>query len=416
MKIVVDFDNTICNFSDEFEKRWHKFYDESIKFDGSMTCPAESVADFFHNFYTDVLPYDNVIEALHKLNEKHEVLICTHSESKDVTLQKQTWVKKWLGDKWIDNLLSLEGHTCDKSDIFSNYDIIIEDNPLIKGDNVVYYPQPYNYKSKGLIPNFCWSKVNQIIYYDKWQFLKKHNIKAYCICIEDRMDRVETVSMEFDRVGLDVIFDIQPKTRSLSGREGIWSAHLNKMDPDATVLIFEDDVKFTSNWENDIRYVEEFMDKNIDWDILKLGGAIICVRDEISKHIWNSEVDLLHAYFVNMNGCKKMLRDPTAYTWYPNHIDDYITDMKDIIKMCVYPNICIQRNDVKPSSNLWATGNGMNINQIIIQTSWYEWWQINSNIWAMCTRFLPETIQRYIHPYCLLLPIRLLYSLKCIIK
>jgi hypothetical protein len=141
-------------------------------------------------------------------------------------------------------------------------------------------------------------------------------------------------------------------------------------------------------------------------DFLKLGGTIFSfIEKDFIPNIWKVKIDFLHGYFVNKNGCSKMLKDKTAYEWYEHHIDDYITDRDDIINYTVYPDICIQKNDEAASSNLWADNGGRLIQQII-QGKNYEWWQLNSNRWAYWTRGLPTRIQRILHPYCLLCPLR----------
>ena len=423
MRVIVDFDNTICQYGVKFEDRWRSMYNEDIKFDGSMTCLPKDTDLFFNNFYTinEINPYPNAINALKKLNEICDVVICTHSENKNVTDTKTKLIINWLGEEWRNKIISIEGYTCDKTKYEG--DIMIEDNPNIEEVwSMVYFSQIYNTHKTSLIPGFNWNKINELIDYIerndavKWGFLDDLNIKTYCLCIEERRDRIITVKQEFKRVGLIkyVEFDIQKKDKSFNGRKGIWDAHINHMSDQHINLIFEDDVKFIGDWVNKLKYIKTFLYSKKKWDFLRLGGIINSFNEKTDvPFIWNITTDLLHAYFINTSGCVKMYKDKTPYTWSSQLIDEYIMERDDILDYSIYPDICIQRNDIVPSSNVWCNAI---TTQKIIENSWFEWWQQHNNKYAYLTRFLSINLQKKIHPFFILKPVILivkLYNICC---
>jgi len=157
MRILVDQDGVIANFEDGLirglmdrnitpiplkERRNFKAKDDypyelSQTINEIITSPG---------FYRNLNPLEGAIQSLKELASLgHEVFVCTSplGTYDNCVLEKYHWVEKHIGGNWINRLIL----TKDKTLI--NGDILIDDNPLIKGVakpswKQVIYDQPYN--------------------------------------------------------------------------------------------------------------------------------------------------------------------------------------------------------------------------------------------------------------------------------
>ncbi len=95
----------------------------------------------------------------------------------------------------------------------------------------------------------------------------------YCINLKERDDRLASVSAELARVGvLDRVEFYRPERDPRGGLYGCWESHtqvfrmaLEKGLP--YVLIFEDDVVFSGDWEKSLSTFAPFVAERNDWDL-----------------------------------------------------------------------------------------------------------------------------------------------------
>lgn len=163
--IYVDFDNTIVNYERQFLLRWNDLYSDN-KTDMKFIIDKSVTNSFHDNFYDDIIPYDNAINSLNKLNRLPNCIIkiCTVSENKNVTSQKKKWVETYLGITWVDRLISIEHGNKDHI----KCDLMIDDNPNIVINNkkhIIYYSQNYNkhVQPTSWIPYFTWNDNNILL-------------------------------------------------------------------------------------------------------------------------------------------------------------------------------------------------------------------------------------------------------------
>jgi glycosyltransferase involved in cell wall biosynthesis len=136
-KIIIDFDNTIVDFETRFVERWNYMYDDNRK-DMKFILGKKVHDDFFIDFYEKVIPLDNSIEALKELlHHNYIITIASVCENMDVVEQKKIWIRRYLGDVWVDRFIPV--FTDDKSSL--DFDILIDDRDPAA---TIVYKQHYN--------------------------------------------------------------------------------------------------------------------------------------------------------------------------------------------------------------------------------------------------------------------------------
>jgi len=182
--------------------------------------------------------------------------------------------------------------------------------------------------------------------------MKINKIKSYCIHLKDRIDREENMIKELNYFTDNCeIFDA---IRRIDGCEGTSMSFKSiiksaKKDNLECVLIFEDDVKFTS-----VKSKEQFQ-KCIDtlpdnWDVL-LGGTYGLVdQQDLTNEPFNKYIrkvgdfSSLHCVLFNKSCYDKILNHDTNKI---NHIDRYLGNLSKNGNLNVYlsyPMIAIQYN------------------------------------------------------------------------
>ena len=119
----------------------------------------------------------------------------------------------------------------------------------------------------------------------KYSHINEYFTKLYCINLDRRTDRYEEVQKEFLKIGANVerISGIDGKTQTdipgLTLKErscyGLTSTHYKiiknaKINAYESILIFEDDVMFTDNFNEIFNEKIKFLPN--DWDLFYLGG------------------------------------------------------------------------------------------------------------------------------------------------
>lgn len=179
--------------------------------------------------------------------------------------------------------------------------------------------------------------------------IKLEDIKSYCIHLKNRKDREPNMIKELNSFTSNYeIFDaikINPgyKGTSESFKSIIKKAKENNLDQ---VLIFEDDVKFTSK-NSKVKFQSAIDSLPEKWDIL-LGGVYttnINNSNKIDDHILKiGDFSSLHCTLVNKSAYDIILNHDYKII---KHIDRYLGKLSNEDKLNVYltyPMVAIQYN------------------------------------------------------------------------
>lgn len=137
MRIVVDFDNTICNSTETILNIYKKMKNKDFSFSVENVAwnfepyvekkDFEEVLKLFNQkvFYENVKFLPKAKESLRELSKKHELVICSKCEGAEGLYLKRGWINKNLPFIKQENILLLQQKNFDKSRIEG--DIIIDD-------------------------------------------------------------------------------------------------------------------------------------------------------------------------------------------------------------------------------------------------------------------------------------------------
>lgn len=163
--ILVDMDNTICQFDEEFDRQWQILYPKEVfvsalerkDFHIEKSYPKElqdQVTDIFHapGFFRSLKPIEGAIQALHDLDGKgYDIKICTAPLTGAPTCmtEKYEWIKEHLGKRWVRKLIATDDKTIIRGCV------LIDDKPSITGSvtpswTQLFYDKPYNRASGGM--------------------------------------------------------------------------------------------------------------------------------------------------------------------------------------------------------------------------------------------------------------------------
>lgn len=135
----------------------------------------------------------------------------------------------------------------------------------------------------------------------------------YCINLSHRRDRRMHMQSLFNDLNItDRIIWFDAIETPLDGRIGCRLSHLNiikqakenKLD---NVLIFEDDVLPTSQFNLDNLYKSIDTLKSLDWDILYLGGRVVEPATDINEFLFKSYFWSTGSYCINNTAFEKCL-------------------------------------------------------------------------------------------------------------
>jgi GR25 family glycosyltransferase involved in LPS biosynthesis len=232
-----------------------------------------------------------------------------------------------------------------------------------------------------------------------WDFLEKYNIDVWCICLKERDDRHTYITNEFKRIGLiDKVNWHRPEKCKDGGRIGCFNSHkycmITSLNKNKHALVFEDDVVFTNDCLEKIKYINKFLCSNRQWDILKLGSTITYISH--STHILNiykCKSLATHAIIYNSSFIINCINDE-LFTPKLNklHIDEYFLYSNANEYNIINP-ICYQNNLV--SDNRWDDDSICY--QKIWQSKYTLIFQKIQNTQKKICRFLPIYIQKNIN-------------------
>lgn len=142
-------DGTIVDFSTPLCERYNALYRTNIRpkdikkwnLVGCMDFPKAREIYNSKGFFYNLKPYDNAIEVLQKLNEKHNIVIATKPETISVAIEKYRWIEKYLP------FIKFENITMTSYKSTMDFNALIDDNvdylEQFKGIRICYN-QPYN--------------------------------------------------------------------------------------------------------------------------------------------------------------------------------------------------------------------------------------------------------------------------------
>lgn len=229
-----------------------------------------------------------------------------------------------------------------------------------------------------------------------WDFLKENNIDVWCICLKERDDRYTYVTNEFTRIGLIDKVNWHRPERNKIGSLGCLLSHKfcaeSAYNNDKHALVFEDDVVFTDDWIEKIKYVKKFLCNESNWDIFRFGAIISSLhkKSKSSDHIWLCKSFANHALIYNKNIIKQTFLLTNFTDNY--HIDDYCHN-NNLSEFALIDNMCYQKNGLG-SDNIWWNENiiqGFMLHPLI-----FERLQKYNNMQMNWLSLLPICIQEYL--------------------
>lgn len=157
--ILVDMDNTIAKFDEEFDRRWQERYPNEIfipagdrkDFHIEKSYPKElqdKVVELFHEpgFFRCLEPMEDAIQVLLDLESKgHTIYLCTAplTGAPGCMTEKYEWVQEVLGKRWVRKMIATDDKTAVKGTV------LIDDKPGITGNftpewTQIFFDKPYN--------------------------------------------------------------------------------------------------------------------------------------------------------------------------------------------------------------------------------------------------------------------------------
>jgi len=149
---------------------------------------------------------------------------------------------------------------------------------------------------------------------------------TYCINLEHRDDRRETVSKEFEREGLDVeffratngrkesptgLYISQPEYGCAMSHVRVWRDMVEKGHEIA--LVTEDDVRLVPDFKQKIKdLIHEA--SCVQWDLINIGPICPVVKSEVSENLYEGRALSTHSYVIRLACAKKLADfDPKFY-------------------------------------------------------------------------------------------------------
>lgn len=183
--VLVDMDNTLVNWDQEFAKRWaaarpedsvdiiknRQHFELEQNFDKDLMPFAVKIMSQ-PRFYASLQPQPGAINAIREMtNASLHVMLCTAPipfQYETCVAEKYEWVRKWLGEEFMSRLVITRDKTIVKGRV------LIDDKPLVKGKcddpewEHIVFEQPYNLGVKGKARMRNWSEWKDVLsnYFD----------------------------------------------------------------------------------------------------------------------------------------------------------------------------------------------------------------------------------------------------------
>ena len=190
MKIAIDIDDTLADFSPVFIKYLNKKYNKSFKLDNFdhsiwwdvLKIEKKEIISILYDFYDDekfktIIPIKGAVDAVNKLSLKHE-LICITARAKTTEKDTFSWIKKYFGELiseiFITDLHMFNDGKISKGSICieQGVDLLIDDLPKFNvecsqnGIKTFLFDRPWNQEVKGvknLKRVYSWKEIVEIL-------------------------------------------------------------------------------------------------------------------------------------------------------------------------------------------------------------------------------------------------------------
>ncbi|MDD2709172.1 MAG: glycosyltransferase family 25 protein [Verrucomicrobiae bacterium] len=176
---------------------------------------------------------------------------------------------------------------------------------------------------------------------------------AMCITLKERPERQEEARQELRRVGLKkVVFYRSERQKDVD--KGCLDSHLACLDYAVRqgaphVLIFEDDVLFQENHQENMKRIVTFLQEHQECDFLSLGSFIFGKAEKIGKHFLRGSFMCLQSYVVRADWAEKLVANRPPCPGFSS--DTYFTIMnRNRAVAHVYPPATIQRPSASDGS------------------------------------------------------------------
>ncbi len=225
-------------------------------------------------------------------------------------------------------------------------------------------------------------------------------VYAKFINLDHRKDRLAHMTAELSRVGLNI-----PRFAALKTSEHSWDQHKVKsmirrgtggnvgchysqvavmqeaLDNGMHAGVFEDDLVFCTDIQDRLDYIQDFLNKQEDWDVLFLGGTVhidvpwwhkaghspdlqMCgctlerdaERTEDPRMLRTYGCFSTHAYIVNKNSIEKILKYFDENVHLSMGIDWLFIKMQPQLKAFIFVPGCVKQID-----NMSDIGHGMTV-------------------------------------------------------
>lgn len=229
---------------------------------------------------------------------------------------------------------------------------------------------------------------------NNWNFLKKYNIEVFCICLSNRDDKFQIVSEEFEKVGLLPYVQFHRPEKNINSGLGCFLSHKYCLEKsDEHVLVFEDDIKFTKDWDKKLLDIIDFLESGAYYDTLRLGCFLTSIHQDKNNtlNVCLSKSYMTHAIIYNKDFKEKLLNDPNFNG--DIQIDDYLHDYTNCKEYSLINPICFQRI-INVSDNIWQSSR---VQKIMQSYYIYENIQWLDNKYIYNIRCLPTYIQERVN-------------------
>jgi GR25 family glycosyltransferase involved in LPS biosynthesis len=153
--------------------------------------------------------------------------------------------------------------------------------------------------------------------------------KIYCINLYERDDRYNYVKKEFNKYNLDVHF-VRNHKHKLGGRYGCFDSHIQclkdaKKNNIDVCLVFEDDIRLTSNCHQVIQNCLNFIKGNKQTDIIYANGRFNLYLDKFyCNDIYSGKSFGADCIFITKKMIKIILTKYKKYIFTKLHYDHFL--------------------------------------------------------------------------------------------
>ena len=146
--------------------------------------------------------------------------------------------------------------------------------------------------------------------------------KAYCINLDSRPERWQSVSEEFSRAGIGDMVERVSAITAQDPRMGCLQSHQlcirEAIEQNfENIVIFEDDVCFVNCPTDFFADVAAFLQTESNWDLFYLGGNVMYPARFVHQHVFRSRFFSTHAYIINRRAFTSCLQATVPIDmWY----------------------------------------------------------------------------------------------------